>query len=166
MYPIKSLISRTIQLSIKFLNNLYMINQRIKINKVTYFLIHSYDCRARTEREAGRGEPRDTWGDQGGRDYPNKFPFRPREVDEDRRAEWDERRDDRRNNYYQHDDRDGRNGDRRGMMVGNGGGGMGGGRGRMGGGPMGGGGMKRGRQESEPEWMSESVSMSDMIELR
>ena len=53
-----------------------------------------------------------------------------------------------------------------GMGMGGMGGGMGGGRGRMGGGPMGGGGMKRGRQESEPEWMSESVSMSDMIELR
>jgi hypothetical protein len=54
-------------------------------------------------------------------------------------------------------------GDRRAMIGG--GGGMMANRGRMGTG-VGGGGMKRIRQETEPEWMNESVSISDVIELR
>jgi hypothetical protein len=75
-------------------------------------------------------------------------------MDEDRRA--DERR-----SFYQHDERDVRGGDRRMMMGGPAN------RGRLGGvGGMGGGGMKRVRQETEPEWMNESVSISDVIELR
>jgi hypothetical protein len=40
------------------------------------------------------------------------------------------------------------------------------GRGRMGGGGGLNGGMKRVRQETEPEWMNESISLSDTIELR
>ncbi len=133
----------------------------------------------RNEREAGR-EPRDTWdregrpgdrdgrpGDRDGRPGDRdgrsadvggaKFGFR-REPDEDRRQ------DDRRS-YYQHDERDLRGGDRR-TMMGGGGGGMMANRGRMGVGVGGGGGMKRIRQETEPEWMNESVSISDVIELR
>lgn len=122
--------------------------------------------RNRNDRELGR-DPWDRDGRAGEREARpgeyggvNKFAFR-RDLDEDRRL------DDRRS-YYQHDERaSGRGaGDRR--MIGGGGGGLAN-RGRMGdGGSLGngGGGMKRFRQESEPEWMSESVSMSDMIELR
>ena len=133
-------------------------------------------CRARNERELGR-EPRDAWdregrpGDRDGRPGggeigggpPGKFAFR-RDQEEDHRL----RGVDDRRSYYQHDMRDGRGGgggnlsDRR-MM----GGGVAG-RGRLmgGSGGFGGGGMKRIRQEMEPEWASESVSLSDTIELR
>jgi hypothetical protein len=108
-------------------------------------------CRAtRNEREVVRDA---TWDRGEGRpgDFGLKFPFR-REPDDDRRS------DDRRP-YFQHDERDGRSGDRRGM------GGLAG-RGRMGGGGGLNGGMKRVRQETEPEWMNESISLSDTIELR
>jgi len=112
--------------------------------------------RTRNERENSREWDRDF----------SKYGFR-RETDEDRRG-WDDRRE---SNYHQHDDRDRAGGGGHDRRVGRGRGGAGGssmGGGGHGGGPAGGGGSRRmpRRSENEPEWMNESVSLADIIELK
>jgi len=107
--------------------------------------------RARNERENSREWDRDF----------SKYGFR--REDEDRRG-WDDRRE---SNYHQHDDRDRAGGhDRR---VGRGRGGpSGSSMGGSGHGGQPGGGSRRmpRRSENEPEWMNESVSLADIIELK
>lgn len=110
---------------------------------------------ARQERERDDGERGFRRGDDfrripGERDrrVDDKFAgFRGRDRDEERDAWGDDRRRERDSYYQQHDDRDRRGGDRdmRGMQD------------RQ---------NRVRRRQNEPEWMSESITKSDVIELR